>query len=73
MPFVNHPDLGETVEVAESQVRVLEKSGWRRVELADLSKPSLIGAAKKRGIPIPKSATKAEIAKAIESTEPEEA
>lgn len=67
MPFIAHDDIDDPVEVAESAVRVLEKSGWRRVELADLTKSELLEQAEQRGIPTSKSATKAEIAEAIES------
>lgn len=67
MPFITHDDVDEPVEVAESAVRVHEKSGWRRVALDDLTKSELLEQAEQRGVPISKSATKAEIAEAIES------
>ena len=73
MPFIHHPDLDEIVEVPESAVRVHEKSGWTRVALADLPKSELQREAERRGAPISKSATKAEIVQAIETIEPQEA
>lgn len=73
MPFISHPDVEGTVEVPEVSVKVHEKSGWSRVPLADLPKTELVRIADERGAPISKTATKAEIAKAIESTKPQEA
>lgn len=73
MPFISHPDIDHAVEVPESAVRVHEKSGWSRVSLADLPKSELLAEAQRRGVPTNKSARKAEIVEAIESTEPEEA
>ena len=73
MPFIQHPDIDHAIDVPESAVRVHEKSGWTRVALADLPKSELLREAERRGAPTSKSATKAEIAKAIESLEPQEA
>ena len=72
MPFMKHPDLDAHIEVASQQVPVLEKSGWQAIDLVDLPKSELIGVAEKRGAPTKKSASKAEIAKAVTSIEPEE-
>ena len=72
MPFMKHPDLDAHIEVAPQQVPVHEKSGWEAVDLADLPKTELLTQAQRRGAPTKKSASKAEIAKAITSIEPEE-
>ena len=73
MPRIQHPDVEEILEVPESAVAVHEKSGWSRVNLADLPKSELLAEAERSGAPISKTATKAEIVEAIESTKPQEA
>lgn len=70
--YMRHPDLDAHITAAPSQVPIFERSGWQVIDLADLPKTSLLTEAKRRGAPTSKSARKAEIAKAIESIEPEE-
>lgn len=72
MALMHHPDLDARITAAPSQVPIFEKSGWQVVDdLTDLTKSELVAEAEQRGIPINKSARKAEIAEAIESNEPE--
>jgi hypothetical protein len=73
MPFLQHPDIdGPPVPATDRQARVLAKSGWEPVALEDFTKAELLAEAERRGIPITKSARKAEIAEAIESYESQE-
>ena len=72
MPYMQHPDLDATITAAPSQVPIFERSGWKVIDLADLTKAELLAEAKRRGAPTRKSAPKAEIAEAITSVQPEE-